>query len=78
MHVVLRYLLFAALTITFSNVSVSAQPSRAGAADDELAGRHSSALDARPAPSSVLLVGGGLLVLGSILRRRANGVARMN
>jgi hypothetical protein len=71
MRVVLRYLLFTALTITFVNLSVSAQPSRAGAADDQLAGRQSSAfLDATPAPSSVLVVGAGLLVLGGILRRR--------
>jgi hypothetical protein len=70
MRTLLRCLLFFVLCFVIGIVNVSARPSRASAGDTKLADRQSAAsFDPTPAPLSMLLVGGGLLVFGGILRR---------
>jgi hypothetical protein len=70
MRTLLRGLFFFVLSVAIGIMNTSAQ-SRSGAANTKIAGRPSSgSFDPVPSPRSMLLVGGGLLVFGGILRRR--------
>jgi hypothetical protein len=71
MRALSRCLLFSVLYVVISIMSVSAQPSKAVLGGAKPADRQPSPyLDAALAPSSMLLIGGGLLLFGGILRRR--------
>lgn len=63
MRKTLRSVLFCVFFVAIGVVTTSARPSRASAVTAD-------SLDPTPAPSSMLLVGAGLMVLGGILRRR--------
>lgn len=66
MRTVFVYLLF----VLLATLNGSAQDVTAGAHTKGMAAEQSTAsLDATLAPSSILIVGGGLLVIGAILRR---------
>jgi hypothetical protein len=64
-------LLFFMLCFVIGMMNASAQPSGATADTSKQSGRQStSSFNSAPAPLSMLLVGGGLVVFGGILRRR--------
>ena len=69
MRTLLFSLVFVVFTLASTDTNASTGPSPTGAS--ELAAEQSSAsLDTAVAPSSILLVGGVLLILGGVLRRR--------
>jgi hypothetical protein len=75
MTTLLRYLPIFILAFAISIVKGSTQPLKEGTPSTKLAGRQVlGSFDPVPAPGSILLVGGGLLVLSGILRRRLRGI----
>jgi hypothetical protein len=68
----MRTLLFSLLFVVFTLASTDTKASTGSFHTDvrDSGERSSAALDATLAPSSILFVGGALLVLGGVLRRR--------
>jgi hypothetical protein len=66
-----RCLFFPIFAVVICIMSAIAQPTRAAAATNKTIGQQpAGSFNRTLAPSSLLLVGGGLLALGTILRRR--------
>jgi hypothetical protein len=71
-----RCLLFFVFSFLIGVMNASARPANAAADNSKLVDRQSTgSFDSTPARMSMLFVGGGLVVLGGILRRRLRNQA---